>query len=267
MLINCVEIAKKIKTEISKTIKDKKISPVLIVVQVGDNPASSRYVKYKKLDCEEVGIKCVHEKMPYETTELELIEYINSLDESCYDGIIVQLPLPSHIDKNKIINAIKKEKDVDGFRRDSDFISCTPGGIMKVLERFDLDGKDCLIINRSDIVGKPLVNLLLDKNATVTIAHSHTKGLERKIQKSDVIISGVGIPDFIKPELMSHNKIFIDVSINFDAEGKICGDLNPECYMNKYRNCFITPVPKGIGLMTRAMLLQNVLDSCLKRGY
>ena len=242
-----------------------KLTSILYVIQVGDNSASESYIKGKKKDCEDVGIVCKLVHLHESISENDLIDLIRDItkNEEC-DGIIVQLPLPSHIDKNHIIDVIPKEKDVDGFRKDSDYIPCTPAGIMKVLDKFDITGKDCLIINRSNIVGRPLVNLLLDKDATVTIAHSKTKDLHTKIKNADIIITAVGIPNFITTNMISNDKIFVDVSINRNEDNKLCGDISKETYNYLYRNSYITPVPNGIGLLTRAMLLQNTFDSYMK---
>ena len=269
ILINCKEIANEIKTNIKNKILEckRERNPILYVIQVGDNSASESYIKGKKKDCEDVGIVCKFVHLHESISENDLIDLIRDItkNEEC-DGIIVQLPLPSHIDKSHIINVIPKEKDVDGFRKDSDFIPCTPAGIMKILDEFNIAGKDCLIINRSNIVGRPLVNLLLDKDATVTIAHSKTKDLHTKIKNADIVITAVGIPNFITTNMISNNKIFVDVSINRNEDGKLCGDISKETYNYLYRNSYITPVPNGIGLLTRAMLLQNTFDSYM-RGF
>ena len=267
ILINCKEIANEIKTNIKNKILEckRERNPILYVIQVGDNSASESYIKGKKKDCEDVGIVCKLVHLHESISENDLIDLIRDItkNEEC-DGIIVQLPLPSHIDKSHIINVIPKEKDVDGFRKDSDFIPCTPAGIMKVLDEFNIAGKDCLIINRSNIVGRPLVNLLVDKDATVTIAHSKTKDLHTKIKNADIVITAVGIPNFITTNMISNNKIFVDVSINRNEDGKLCGDISKETYNYLYRNSYITPVPNGIGLLTRAMLLQNTFDSYMR---
>ena len=267
ILINCKEIANEIKTNIKNKILEckRERNPILYVIQVGDNSASESYIKGKKKDCEDVGIVCKLVHLHESISENDLIDLIRDITKNEeYDGIIVQLPLPSHIDKKHIIDVIPKEKDVDGFRKDSDFIPCTPAGIMKVLDEFNIAGKDCLIINRSDIVGRPLVNLLLDKDVTVTIAHSKTKDLHTKIKNADIVITAVGISNFITTNMISNDKIFIDVSINRNEDGKLCGDIAKETYNYLYRNSYITPVPNGIGLLTRAMLLQNTFDSYMK---
>lgn len=266
MLIDCKRISKEIKDKIRIDLENKSNKPTLTVIHVGNDKASTAYINGKRKDCEEVGIIFDHVHKSEDITEDELLEIIGKKVAENVDGILVQLPLPVHIDKNKIIAAIPKEKDVDGFRKDSEYVPCTPAGIMQVLKTFNLDGKDCLIINRSDIVGRPLVKLLLDKNATVTVAHSHTKNLDEKIANADIVITGVGIPNFIELKHLSRDKIFIDVSINHDKNGKVCGDLNPQLYHYHYDNSYMTPVPNGIGLMTRAMLVQNVYDAHLKNG-
>lgn len=258
ILIDCKSIANEIKEDIKNKITGKR-KPRLYVVQVGDNPASNSYIKGKKKNCEEVGIECIIIKLDENISEdilCSLLDWIRC--EHIYDGIIVQLPLPDHINKDRVISHIPPENDVDGFRKDSKYIPCTPLGIVEILKRcVNIAGKDCLIINRSDIVGKPLVNLLLDEDATVTIAHSKTQNLEEKIKQVDIIITAVGIPNFITKDMVMDNKIYIDVSMN-KVDGKLCGDISKDSYDS---NALITPVPGGVGLLTRAMLLKNVLKS------
>lgn len=259
MYINCKKKAQQIKEELKNKINQNN-PPILTIVQVGENPASNSYIKGKINDCKEVGIVYNHYKFDDNIPETVLIENIKSLQKSC-NGIIVQLPLPKHINKQNIINAIDREKDVDGFRMDSPFTSCTPLGIMTILEDVaDLKGKDVLIINRSNIVGKPLVNLLLDKDATVTIAHSKTNNLVDKIKSHDIIVTAVGIPDFIKKEHVREGQVVIDVAINRDENGKLCGDVERGCE----EIADITPVPNGIGLMTRVSLLSNAQTAYLR---
>lgn len=256
MYINCKEKAQQIKEELKNKI-DPNNPPILTIVQVGDNPASNSYIKGKVNDCKQVGIAYNHYKFDDSIPESVLIENIKSLQESC-DGIIVQLPLPRHINEQNIINVINKEKDVDGFRVDSPFTPCTPLGIMTILEDVtELKGRDVLIINRSNIVGKPLVNLLLDKDATVTIAHSKTNNLIDKIKSHDIIITAVSIPNFIKKEYLHKGQIVIDVAINKDENGKLCGDVEKWCE----DIVDVTPVPNGIGLMTRVSLLKNTCET------
>lgn len=258
ILIDCKNIANEIKEDVRKMIVGNR-SPRLYVIQVGDNPASNSYINGKKKDCEEVGIECIIIKLDENISEDTLCNLLDLLacEQNC-DGIIVQLPLPDHIHKDRIISHIPPEKDVDGFRRDSEYAPCTPLGIVEILKRYvNLTGKDCLIINRSDIVGKPLVNLLLNENATVIIAHSKTQNLKEKIKQADIIITAVGIPNFITKDMVMVNKIYIDVSMN-KVDGKLCGDISKDSYDS---DALITPVPGGVGLFTRAMLLNNVLKS------
>lgn len=252
MYINCKEKAEKIKNALRKRINPND-PPILTVVQVGDNPASNSYIKGKKKDCEEVGIICNHIKYDESIKENELIYNIGMLQMKS-DGIIVQLPLPKHIDEQCVINTIQKKRDVDGFKIDSPFTPCTPLGIMNLLNDItDLTGKDVLIINRSNIVGRPLVNLLLDKDATVTIAHSKTKDLFQKIKMYDIIITAVGIPNFIKREYIKEGQIIVDVAINKDNNRKLCGDVEKGCE----EIADVTPVPGGVGILTRSSLLEN----------
>ena len=225
---------------------------MLYVIQVGENEASDSYIKGKKKDCEEVGIVCKTVFFRESMKEDALIKFIERLgDFGEYDGVIVQLPLPKHINKDRIIEAIPKEKDVDGFRKDSDFIPCTPAGIMKILEPFNIEGKDCLIINRSEIVGKPLILPLLDRDATVTVAHSKTKNLDEKIGRADLVVSAVGQANFITPGMVKPDAIIIDVGINFDENGKLVGDAAVPDQS--------TPVPGGVGLLTRLAVLENII--------
>lgn len=253
MRIDCEKVAQDIKDQIKNKVQAG-CSRTLVIIKVGDDLASEAYVRGKIEDCREVGIDPVLFRFNESVTTDMVISLINQFQPKCH-GIIVQLPLPEHIDKNAIINAIEPEKDVDGFRRDSHFIPCTPAGIMQVLPK-DLSGKDVLIINRSDIVGRPLVNLLLDRNATVQIAHSKTKDLEAKIKQSDIIVTAVGKSNFIKQEWLNETQTVIDVAINRGEDGKLCGDL--EKVYGEVDFAY-TPVPKGIGLLTRAMLLKNVM--------
>lgn len=226
-------------------------TPKLAIVQVGSNEASNRYVRNKVKDCEEVGIKADIYNYPENTTEFELDDELNHLQEF-YDGVIVQLPLPPHIRPQVATNAILPEKDVDGFRIDSWFKPATPKGIMDYLEycEFDLTGKNVVIIGRSEIVGKPLAKLMTDANATVTLCHSHSK-LEPYLEIADLVVCAVG-----KEKFLDCGKLdcpVIDVGINFDSDGRIVGD----CFNTEGKD--VTPVPGGVGLLTRCALLDNVI--------
>ena len=229
-------------------------APKLAIIQVGNVEASNRYIKNKVKDCQEVGIEAHVYGYPTDITEIELVDEIEDLVEH-YDGIIVQLPLPQHIRSSVATAAIPKEKDVDGFRSDSWFKPATPKGIMDYLKYcgFDLCGKDVVIIGRSEIVGKPLAKMMTDADATVTLCHSKSKNIDRYLKNADLIISAVGKANFLNCE-----DIYIpvvDVGINFNEEGKLVGD----CYNAAGRN--VTPVPGGVGLLTRAALLDNVITA------
>ena len=260
-------------TEIKETVSKMERVPTLLIIQVGDNEASNRYVRNKVKDCESVGIKAGVKKFNESITEDELIKYmINNLGynknhTTHYNGVIVQLPLPKHIDERLIKNLIPSYMDVDGFVNPG-VTPCTPRGIMDWLKfnGVDLDGKNVTIIGRSDLVGKPLAELMLKENATVTVCHSHTVNLSENLQNADIIVSAVGkrnlLDDYVIFLGRTDEHIFpivIDVGINFDENGKICGDCDKSLYQNYYLG-YITPVPKGVGLLTRVALLDNLLD-------
>lgn len=242
---------------------------VLSIIQVGDNPASNSYIKGKLKDCAEVGIVGDLHKLDENINPNEVLELIRLLnnDDSC-KGIIVQLPLPKQFTeewKKVIFDAISIKKDVDGFRKDSPFTPCTPKGILTIidevmeeLEANTLNGTVACVIGRSEIVGKPLVNLLIDRGCTVISCNSHTKDLDKWIRESNIIITAVGKPNFLSLEnaVKWTNKIVIDVGINRNEDNKLCGDCSPELY--NYMK-FITPVPNGVGLTTRLSLLENTI--------
>lgn len=243
----------------------------LAVVQVGNDPASSVYVKNKKLACEQTGIRSLSFELEEETTQeklLELVESLNNRDD--VDGILVQLPLPKHMDEDAVICAIDPMKDVDGFHPQSvgrlcigqkGFLSCTPAGVIQLLKRsqIEISGKECVIIGRSNIVGKPMALLMLRENATVTIAHSRTKNLKEICKKADILIVAIGKPRMIDSSYVKEGAVVIDVGIHKDEHNKLCGDVDfssvePICSA-------ITPVPGGVGPMTIAMLMNNCLES------
>lgn len=254
ILKNCKEFTKSWKQDIKTRIIEKNLKPSLAIVQVGSVEASNRYIRNKIKDCEEVGINAHHYFFKEDITTDDLVFEIVNLQDH-YSGLIVQLPLPKHVDVKKVVAAIKPEKDVDGFHDDSPFDPCTPGGIMKYLEYCGWDpiGKNVTIIGRSDIVGKPLAKLMLNADATVTLCHSKTKDLYQHIQHADLVITAIGKPKFIN--CYSIHIPVIDVGINFDENGKLCGD----CGNTEGRD--VTPVPGGVGLMTRCMLLENVCEA------
>ena len=254
-----------------KALKEKGIQPKLSVIIVGEDPASQTYVKGKHKDCAECGILSDNIALPESTTQEELLEVIESLnkDETVH-GILVQLPVPKHIDEYAVINAIAPEKDVDGFTalnvgnmnigKDC-FIPCTPQGCVNMLEYagIDVEGKDVVVIGRSNIVGRPVATLLTQKSATVTICHSKTKNIAEKTKMADIVIIAIGRAGFLTGDMIKEGAVVIDVGINRNAEGKICGDADFESCIGKVSK--ITPVPGGVGLMTRVNLLKNTVKS------
>ena len=254
-----------------KALKEKGIMPKLSVIIVGEDPASQTYVKGKHKDCAECGILSDNIALPESTTQEELLAVIERLnkDETVH-GILVQLPVPKHIDEYAVINAIAPEKDVDGFTalnvgnmnigKDC-FIPCTPQGCVNMLEYagIDVEGKDVVVIGRSNIVGRPVATLLTQKNATVTICHSKTKNIAEKTRMADIVIIAIGKAGFLTGDMIKEGAVVIDVGINRDAQGKLCGDADFDSCISKVSK--ITPVPGGVGLMTRVNLLKNTVKS------
>lgn len=252
-------------------LKAKGIEITLAVIQVGADPASTVYVKNKKKGCEYIGIGSLSYELPESTSQQELLELIQELNErKDINGILVQLPLPAHIDEDTIIKAISPSKDVDGFHPQSvgalcigqsGFVSCTPAGIIQLLKRsgIEIAGKECVVLGRSNIVGKPMALLLLKENATVTIAHSRTQNLKEVTSRADILIVAVGKPKMITGDYIKEGAVVIDVGINRDENNKLCGDVDFEDVKDKCSA--ITPVPGGVGPMTIAMLLNNCMES------
>lgn len=275
MIINGKEIALKVKNEVKNEVDQLKIDgkrvPVLAVVLVGRNPASMTYVKNKEIGCRYVGIGSMKIEMPATTTQSELLKQINTLNaDYSVDGILVQLPLPTHIDETKVIEAIDPKKDVDGFHPvnianlflgKASLLPCTPYGMMVMLENigYDLEGKEVVVVGRSNIVGKPVALLALSKSATVTIAHSRTKNLKEVCKKADVLITAVGQAKMFDDSYIKEGAVILDVGMNRDENNKLCGDVNFEKCKDKAQA--ITPVPGGVGPMTIAMLLSNTLTA------
>lgn len=250
--------------------------PSLAVILVGENPASQSYVRGKIKACAECGFESILTTMPESVSEQELLAEIAKLNaDERVDGVLVQLPLPRHINEEKVIDAIALEKDVDGFHPDNVanlwlgkpcIKPCTPKGIMRMIEEcgFDVAGCNAVVVGRSNIVGKPMAKLLLDANATVTIAHSRTKNLAEVTSKADILIAAVGRARMITAEMVKEGAIVIDVGVNRDAEtGKLCGDVDFEGVRDKAAH--ITPVPGGVGPMTITMLMQNTIECFLNR--
>lgn len=263
-MISCKEYAEKRKKELKEMVSSFKRIPKLCVIQIGNDSASDAYIKGKIKDCNEVGIECEHVHIAdYENfSQEDLLALISEENEDdTVDGIIVQLPIPNKYNVEEVSNMIVKEKDVDGFRKDSLFLPCTPKGIVDWIEANDikLDGKDVCIVGRSKIVGKPLADILTDKNATVTLCHSHTKQLRMKTSNADIVICAIGNPKMFDGSYFWRNTLIIDVGINRDENGKLCGDVDADSVYKSNLNCYVTPVPGGVGLLTRLALLENTV--------
>ena len=270
------EVSARIKAELKTEVENLKkegINPGLAVIIVGEDPASQVYVRNKERACEECGIYSEKYALPAETTQEELLKLIDELNnKSSISGILVQLPVPKHIDEKTIINAIAPNKDVDAFHPvnvgkimvgNYDFVPCTPAGVMELIKEsgIDVSGKECVIVGRSNIVGKPQAMLLLHQNGTVTICHSKTKNLAEKTKNADILIAAVGIPNFIKGDMIKEGAVVIDVGINRLENRKLCGDVEFES-AEKVAGA-ITPVPGGVGPMTIAMLMKNTVKAAI----
>lgn len=272
-------IAEKVKETLKEEIKNISDrtgkTPGLAVLQIGDNSASKIYVNSKIKSCKEVGIESKSFLMSEKTSEKEILEKIKELNKNeNIDGILVQLPLPSHINTQKVIDEIAIDKDVDGFKAEnlgkillgdkSALVSCTPAGVLKLFKEYkiELEGKDITVIGRSNIVGKPIAALLINEGATVTVCHSKTKNIVEKTKNADIVIVAIGKMKFLTADMIKEDSIIIDVGINRDENNKICGDVDFENVKNKVK--YITPVPKGVGPMTIAMLLENTVKAFKK---
>ena len=277
-LIDGKKLSKKIESDISNEVeelKSKGIIPGLAVILVGDDPASHTYVSMKEKSCKNVGFYSIVHKMPDTITQNEIIETIEMMNNNPrIDGILVQLPLPKHIDTTKILEVIDPKKDVDGFHpynmgrvvENLDaFAPCTPVGVMEMFKEYNINlkGKDICVVGASNIVGKPMAALLLNANATVTVTHIYTKNLASHTKKADIVIVGVGVPNLIKEDMVKDGAIVIDIGINRLESGKLVGDADFEALSKKCS--FITPVPGGVGPMTIAMLLKNTLKAAKSR--
>ncbi len=270
-IIDGKAISAQIKDELKQKVADEKIKATLAVIQVGNDPASTVYVGNKKKACEYIGIGSKSFELPEETTQEELLQLIDRLNaDSEINGILVQLPVPKHINDKEVINRISPEKDVDGFNPVSvgnlcigqkGFVSCTPAGIIELLVRsgISIEGKECVVIGRSNIVGKPMALLLLANNATVTVCHSRTKDLKSICKRADILVAAVGKPKMITSEYVKEGAVVIDVGIHRMDNGKLCGDVD---YDDVYEHTSaITPVPGGVGPMTIAMLMVNCVNA------
>lgn len=274
MRIDGKRISQQIKDELKEEVAalgEQGVKVCLAVIQVGNDPASTVYVGNKKKACAYVGIESLAYELPEETTEEELLNLVRELNKKDeVNGILVQLPLPDHIDEDKVIRTIVPEKDVDGFHPQSvgalsigqkGFVSCTPAGIIQLLKRSDIaiDGKECVIVGRSNIVGKPMALLLLRENGTVTVCHSHTPDLKAVTRRADILVVAVGKAKMIDADYVREGAVVIDVGMDRDENGKLCGDVDFASVEPKASA--ITPVPGGVGPMTIAMLMHNCVES------
>ncbi|RPF48316.1 methylenetetrahydrofolate dehydrogenase (NADP+)/methenyltetrahydrofolate cyclohydrolase [Hydrogenoanaerobacterium saccharovorans] len=268
------KIRVQLKTEVEQ-LKQQGIVPGLAVVIVGDDQASQTYVRNKEKGCEEIGIHSEKYALPAETTQDELLLLVDKLNKKAdIDGVLVQLPLPEHIDEKAVIEAISPKKDVDAFHAanvgkimigDYQFLPCTPAGIMELIKEtgIEIAGKECVVVGRSNIVGKPMAMLLLHQNGTVTICHSRTKNLAEVTRRADILVAAVGKANFVTADMVKQGAVVIDVGMNRNENGKLCGDVDfaavePKC-------SYITPVPGGVGPMTISMLLKNTITSAKNR--
>lgn len=264
-------ISQMVKDELKQRVKEEGVEATLAVIQVGNDPASTVYVGNKKKACEYIGIRSLAFELPEDTTEDKLLELICELNErEDVNGILVQLPLPSHMDEDKVIQTISPKKDVDGFHPQSvgalsigqpGFVSCTPAGVIQLLKRsgVEIEGKECVIVGRSNIVGKPMALLMLRENATVTVCHSRTKDLKEVTKRADILIVAIGKPRFITKEYVKEGAVVIDVGIHRDENNKLCGDVD-FADVEPVASA-ITPVPGGVGPMTIAMLMNNCVEA------
>lgn len=278
-LINGKEVSLAVQERIRKeteALKEKGITPGLAVVIVGDDPASRTYVNNKKKACERVGFHSEEYALPAITTQEELLALVKELNQRPeINGILVQSPLPKGLDEKMIVENIDPNKDVDAFHAvnvgkimigDFSFLPCTPAGVIELLdyEGIDIAGKECVVLGRSNIVGKPMAMLLLHRNGTVTICHSRTKNLQEVCSRADILVAAVGKPGFVTGDMVKEGAVVIDVGINRNAEGKLCGDVDFDSVAPKA--AYLTPVPGGVGPMTIAMLMQNTLTAAKEQN-
>lgn len=265
------QVKEQVRIETEELVK-KGIKPGLAVIIVGDDPASRVYVNNKKKACEKVGFLSKEFALPATTTQEELLALVNELNEDReINGILCQLPLPKGLDEKAVIEAISPLKDVDAFHAsnvgkimigDYDFLPCTPAGVMEMLHSYNIpvEGKECVVIGRSNIVGKPMAMLLLHENGTVTITHSRTKNLKEVTKRADILVAAIGKPKFVTADMVKEGAVVIDVGMDRDENGKLCGDVDFETVKEKCSA--ITPVPGGVGPMTIAVLMKNTLKAC-----
>lgn len=266
-MFSCLEHVEKRKEELKREVAEMSKKPSLTVVQIGNDKASSSYINSKRKLCEEIGLdfKHVHIENYEDISEKEvLLKMLDESLDSSVDGIILQLPIPDKYNLDRLQKAIYSDKDVDGFRKNSNFTPCTPKGIMDWLDynNYDLEGKNVTVIGRSKIVGKPLVNLLIDRGATVTCCNSKTKDLRQHTCNADLVISAVGKAKFLDSSYFTNTELVIDVGINRDENGKLCGDVDYEEVTSSLESIYVTPVPGGVGKLTVLALIENTVNAC-----
>lgn len=277
-IIDGKKISSEIKDELKTTVgrwKEEGRSVCLAVIQVGNDPASSVYVGNKKKACAYIGIDSRSYELPEETSQEELLDLIRKLNQDdTVDGILVQLPIPDHMNEKEVIHAISPEKDVDGFHPQSvgalsigeeGFVSCTPAGIIQLLKRsgIEIEGKECVVVGRSNIVGKPMAMLLLRENGTVTVCHSRTRNLPEVCRRADILVAAIGKPRFFDDSYVKEGAVVIDVGIHRGTDKKLCGDVDFQKVVDKVSA--ITPVPGGVGPMTIAMLMHNCVEAARRK--
>ncbi len=268
-------LAAEIKQTLRKRCAALSRPPRLAVVLVGDDPASAVYVRNKEQDCAQCGISCADHRLPADTSQQELLALVAELNrDKTVDGILVQLPLPAHLDAGQVLRAIDPEKDVDAFHSENvgrlhlgqpRYLPCTPAGIMALLKKYGIDpaGRHCVVVGRSNIVGKPMAALLLQADATVTVCHSRTPDLHEQCLRADILVSAAGRRGLITADMVKEGAVVVDVAMNRAPDGKLCGDVDYAAVAEKAG--YITPVPGGVGPMTRAMLMENTYRAALGR--
>lgn len=264
-IVSCKDYVEIKKKELKEKIKHLDKKPVLAVIQIDDDQASNSYIKGKQKDCDEIGIEMRHVNIYSNTTEQKEVEcVITDIAKSDADGIIIQLPIPDKYNLERLQHLIPPEKDVDGFRRDSCFKPCTPKGIVDWMEYndFEFEGKDCCVLGRSKIVGLPLTNMLIEKGATVTCCNSTTPSTWYYTRNADYAFSAVGIPNYFDfSDFQDFCELVVDIGINRDENEKLCGDVNNAGFESSLNDTYVTPVPGGVGLLTRLALMQNTLNA------
>lgn len=276
VLMDGKTLAKKIKEEVRCEVEKLSSKPGMAVILVGENPATRVYVDGKTRDCRQCGIYSEEYAMPVESTQQEVIELIQVLnDREDIDGIMVQMPLPEHMDAQEVLRAVRPDKDLDCVHPynlgqlmlgEEAFYPCTPAGVMRLLDEYgiDPDGKTCVVVGRSSIVGKPLAMLMVQRNATVTISHTRTQDLKDKCRRADILVTAAGQVGLITGDMIKEGAVVVDVAINRNEKGDLCGDVVYEEGVKKAS--YITPIPGGVGPMTRAMLMQNALTAARIHG-